>query len=682
MQPNTRMHKGGLLVAVALAILVAGMLPLAPVRAASGPALSYTVTPNAYNNTVQVGPNGMMAHPKVVTGPDPANLSQEDVYVMGANATFAPGCANENGLIVLRSTDDGATFRLRTTTTVCVPGVTIDAVVLANGTLVVAAPGPVVLVSADGGATFRTTATLGATSPSASLALDASTGKLYLAFSTAGILEVSASADGGASWSVPVPTLASAPSAEIAANAGIVVLAYPQLVGTLELPAVVVSSDGGLTFSTGILLTAATDLFRASVPSVAVSASGVLAVVWSQETSAYANETMMAASHDGGATWSSAVMVDEATNLAVPPPSGLAVFDAEGRLFVATHSYSADLSTAFLTVASSNTSLDTFTNASFGIRFQTAGSNATQSENLAADAYGRVFLAWAVNNGATTAVPGYGVFVRTVTGAAVGTIQGSATASTSLTVTLRSATSGRIMGTFTWTGTAVAVVELPPDDYQVAVSNGSGGQPKPAGTMPVRTWSRTAFSVDVSGLVTPPNGGTPFPWVLTAGAVGVIALVGAALVSVHYTRLTRETVLQRRVRLLLYDYVRDNPGATFVAIRDAAGLQNGAAAYHLSVLERQGFLHSETKGRRHFYYPSGNASLWKDLPLSEMQSTILATVRSAPGIGVREISRAIDREPSTVGYNVKALAREGLLRTDRDGLRVRCYPAGSDAPGS
>ena len=681
MQPTTRMHTSGLVAAVAVTLLLAGILPLAPARAASGPSLSYTVTPQAYNNTVQAGANGLMAQPRVVPGPDPDNHSLEDVYVVGLNDSYTAACAYSHALVVLRSTDGGATFTSRATVGGCFPGTRVDAVVLANGSLVVAVPGPQVLVSADGGATFATTATFGTTSSYATLALDASTGDLVLAFPTAGVLEVSSSADGGATWSLPVPTLAPAGSAQIAAHAGAVVLAFSELSGTLQVPAVVTSADGGLTFSAEILLSTSPDLARATTPSVTVSATGVFAVVWYQETGspAWSNETVAVVSRDGGATWSSPLVVGGPANAVRPTVYGVAAFDAEGRLFVAWHNYSADLTQAFLTVASSNVSLDTFTNASFAIRYRSAGSNATASENLAADASGRIFLAWAVNDGGTQPGPGLGVFVRTVTGAVTGNVQGNATATAaaSTTITLRSATTGRAVGNVTWNGTAFVLVELPPDDYQVWVDNGTG--PQRAGTMPVRAWGRTAFTVDVSGVSTgPPPGG--FPWLLAGGLALGIALLGAALVSVHYTRLTRETVLQRKVRLLLYEYVCEHPGATFATVRDAMGLQNGAASYHLGVLEKQGFLHSETKGRRHFYYPSGNAQLWKDLPLSEMQTSILQAVRSAPGIGVRELSRSIGREPSTVGYNVKALAREGLLRTDRDGLRVRCYPGTDAAP--
>ncbi len=73
--------------------------------------------------------------------------------------------------------------------------------------------------------------------------------------------------------------------------------------------------------------------------------------------------------------------------------------------------------------------------------------------------------------------------------------------------------------------------------------------------------------------------------------------------------------------------------------------------------------------------------MWRDLPLSALQQALLKEVESSPGIGVRELSRRVDRRASSVGYNVKALAREGVLKTERVGRRVRCFPnAASDPP--
>jgi predicted transcriptional regulator len=189
--------------------------------------------------------------------------------------------------------------------------------------------------------------------------------------------------------------------------------------------------------------------------------------------------------------------------------------------------------------------------------------------------------------------------------------------------------------------------------------------------MPIRTWGLTSFTlaVGVGG------GGPASPWTIPVGIAVGVALVGAALAGLHYTRIGREQVLQRKIRLLMYEYVRDNPGASFTAVRDAMGLKNGVAAYHLGVLETQELLHSESRRRHRWYYANGAASVWKALPLSPLQSSIIEAVRRSPGIGIRELARALGRRSSPVAYNVKMLAREGVLRTELTGRMLHCYPA-------
>jgi len=162
-----------------------------------------------------------------------------------------------------------------------------------------------------------------------------------------------------------------------------------------------------------------------------------------------------------------------------------------------------------------------------------------------------------------------------------------------------------------------------------------------------------------------------------AGAVG-----GIGLAALYYTRIKREEVLQRRVRLLMFDYVRENPGSSFTAIRKAIGLEHGVAGYHLEVLEREGLVHSESHHHRRWYYPNGDVSLWKDLPLSALQQSLLDGIRKAPGVGIRELSRAVGRGSSSVAYNVKAMEREGMIRTERTAAKLRCFPADEAGPSS
>ncbi len=202
-------------------------------------------------------------------------------------------------------------------------------------------------------------------------------------------------------------------------------------------------------------------------------------------------------------------------------------------------------------------------------------------------------------------------------------------------------------------GTYAAAVEIP-EGYDASLSPGTitvAGQPAAA-----------------SVTFTP----KPFPWLLTGTLIVVI--LGGILAGLHFTRISRETIFQTGVRELIVNYVVSNPGVSFSAIRDTLGLQNGRAAYHLRVLEKQGFLHSETKRRRHLYFPNGNAALWQDLPVSPLQGSILKAIRDSPGVGVRDLGRRLGRNHTSVGYNVRTLSRDGLLRTEREGLRVRCYP--------
>ena len=69
------------------------------------------------------------------------------------------------------------------------------------------------------------------------------------------------------------------------------------------------------------------------------------------------------------------------------------------------------------------------------------------------------------------------------------------------------------------------------------------------------------------------------------------------------------------------------------------------------------------------------------LPLDEYleQQAQLEEYRKLKAIYEQELARAIGRRSSSVSYNVRALVREGLLRTERDGRRLRCFPAEESA---
>ncbi len=628
-----------------------------------------------------------MLAPRIAVGPDPVAAGRTDVYVVGVDNYT---CAD---LVTVRSVDGGRTFGVPLKAALCLGGGWIDTVVAPNGTLIVSAPGPRIYRSFNGGASWSLAAALGSTADGSSLAWDPVSGDVYAVWNPAGFHSlgptyIAVSRDGGATWSSPLSILGTAAQPSIAVHGGHVVVAVTDRSGSFgaETTGVTSSTDGGITWSTLTDLAPSGSVYRVNAPSAAVSGSGVFAVAWTAEfyngpgsNPAYTNKTLISASRDGGTKWSAASPAAIGGNVVAPSSGRSAIFDTVGRLFTAWHAYSSDLTTANVTVVSSGTNLTVFNESSFTIRFQNTGANSTQMENLAADNASRVFVVWEIRSGLVVPGSDEGVFVRTVTGSATAqvastgatlAVRGSGlVASATATLELRDPSTGAVVRSASWMGSPIGLDEIPPQNYEVWVDPGNGSVR--AGIIPIEPWGETSFTVYVQGgiISTPP---APFPWIPVAAFVIVLAAVVAG--ALQYTRITRENVLQRKVRLLLFEYIRDHPGALFSQVRDAIGLQNGAAAYHLSVLEKQGFVHSETKRRRRWYYPSGDASLWKDLPVSPVQESILRAVRERPGIAVRELSRALNRGPSSVGYNVRALSREGLLRIAREGLRVRCYP--------
>ena len=667
-----------LIFAIGLFGLVAGSSVAAPVGpTAAGLTLTYSVAEGAVNNSVHLGPSLLMASPRVVSGPYYANLSLEAVYVLGINNSGPSSCHN---LTVFRSNNSGLAFSGPYSPNLCLSGSFVDAVVLSNGTIVLVAPGPVVALSYDGAAHWTTPRTLGAATGPPTLTEDPVSGTLYLSWtpSSPGPIYVAASTDGGANWSALPPALSTGVEGtypEIAAIGGHLVLTYLSASNGTTGDSVesVDSADGGLAWSAPTVLEPAPTGAFLSAPTVAASAQDKFAATWYESNgNLTGGRVLSAVSSTNGTSWNSPFQVGASAPPQYSPQyfPQIAAFDSQGRLFVVWHNYSANTPLeATLNVAVSDRSLSQFNTSSFSLQFETSAPNGTQYENLGAGPLGQVFLAWDVYGSYSN--PVYGIFARSVTGAVAGSISGG---TPGMQLLINSAATNATVSAVRWTGAAVTLQSLPPDVYQVWVRSASGTAL--AGSMPVLPWSETNFTVRVSALLTTPPMPSGPPWLVIAGVGGLLA-PGGLLAAVLYTRISPETVLQQKVRLLVYEYVSEHRGASFSQVRDAVGLRNGAAAYHLGVLERQGLILSVHQGRRRLFTAVGVPSIRGGVLVSELQRSIVEAVRSNPGIGVREISRSVGKVPSSVSYNVRALSRRGLLRTEWHGARLRCFPAGT-----
>lgn len=647
--------------------------------------LEYSVTPGAYDNAVRVAPITAMLYPRIAIDRSPASPFNGTTYVVGLDSI---DCGS---LVVIRSRDRAQTFEAPIRSDLCLQGPSVDVVVGRNGTLYVATWGPRILRSTDGGLSWTIAKDLSLDASPASLALDPVSGALYVTWGgldrpwgpSPGPILLASSDDGGSTWTGPIRILSDAspaPRPQVAAFGGTVVVGFSAPGSPGSSVVAVTSHDGGETWGSPVPVGPPDPCGQWLQPSVAVSDNGIFAIPWSSETGSEgcsaewgnSTEVWVAISSDGGRTFSGPVRVGGPPAWAGPSFGDAAAFDDAGRLHVAWRSIAYDWTSASVYVATSKDLSVPFESASFETRLREAGGNSTAQENLAPGPDGTMFLAWTVVNpflGPDD--PATGIFVRAVAGEAVGGLATGSGLSGPVEIELRDADTNEAVAHAVWDGSPVVISGIPPDTYPTWIHKGNASAL--AGNMPVKAWGRTTFSVRIEGATGP--SGPPLPWPIIVGLGVAVALVVAAIAVLQYTRLTRENVLQGKIRLLLYEYIRDHPGSPFSSIRDAAGLKNGVAAYHLSVLERQAMVHSVARGRRRLYYPSG-VSLWKEIPVSLLQQSILREVERSPGIGVRELARSIGRRASSVGYNVKSLSRQGLLRTARTGAKLRCYPAG------
>ena len=663
---------------VLILIVLTGILGLVRAAGTPGPSVTVSVQLGADQNTIRLGPAELMANPTTAVGPDPTNLSREDVYVLGLGNTGITSC---QPLVSFRSMNGGATFSGPLNSSFCLTGSQVAAIVLPSGDLVVATPGPTVLLSIDGGETWTLVATLGTGGSAPSLARDNATGALSLAWSegTPSTLLYSSSTDGGAAWAPPraiAPSQFDVRSAQVAAEGGTVIVTFLNGTGAAATDSidVIASTTDGVAWSPPEIVVPVDPSVELSPPSITASSTGEFAIVWYDEaTGAFPGSIEFSTGSGAGNTWGPPIAAAPSG-----PPLGapnaapqVATFDSYGRLFVTWHNYSAvNPLLATLNVAGSDRTLQSFATSSFNLAYHNSAYNGTQGENLVADRTGHVFLSWAVYGAYQNT--SFGIFVRTVTGAVTGSAVHTVPSGTQLTIA-DSAVAGSYVYNTTWTGNSISVPELPPDEYVVTISVPS--LPAVATSIPIEPFAETAITVTFAAA---PTGGAPGPslaptlWVALAG-LGAGTVIVAILTSTLYTRLRRETVLQQKVRLLMHEFVAAHPGASFREVRNALGLQNGVTAYHLDVLERQGILHSERRGRRRFFFSEGDPSLWAGAIVTPLQRAILDAIRTNPGISVREIGRSIGRVPASVSYNLRLLVRQGLLRTERRGARLLCF---------
>jgi DNA-binding MarR family transcriptional regulator len=150
--------------------------------------------------------------------------------------------------------------------------------------------------------------------------------------------------------------------------------------------------------------------------------------------------------------------------------------------------------------------------------------------------------------------------------------------------------------------------------------------------------------------------------------IGLAAFLGAtevgyfSLISLFlplYVRLKKKDVLSHFTRGQIFGYIQANPGTHYNAIIQDLRLHNGVGAYHLQVLEREGFIRSLRDGIYKRFYPATMRIPEKRVHLSRIQRDIFEVIQKHPGITQTQISRLLDESKQVVNYHVKILEGAG-----------------------
>lgn len=179
------------------------------------------------------------------------------------------------------------------------------------------------------------------------------------------------------------------------------------------------------------------------------------------------------------------------------------------------------------------------------------------------------------------------------------------------------------------------------------------------------------------------------PWYIAGGLWGIIigglifliwtetgfVTIMTGMMSI-YSKLSKKDILNHEIRGLIRGYIIANPGDHYSSIKRNLDLNNGTLAYHLRVLEQNGFIKSMYDGIYKRYYPA-NININKLKKNVSKQEEIFNIILESPGITMEEIGRTIGVSRQVVNYHVKNLIRARVVTYTRDSKSARFYPSES-----
>lgn len=154
---------------------------------------------------------------------------------------------------------------------------------------------------------------------------------------------------------------------------------------------------------------------------------------------------------------------------------------------------------------------------------------------------------------------------------------------------------------------------------------------------------------------------------VAATGVGILGLLGAGL---FYARFRKAEVFGHGGREQAYMAIRERPGVDVLDVARLLATSWSNAAYHLRVLEREGFVVARRAGRHRLYFPAGTespeAQRQRIVMRHPLARSLVEEVDRTPQATQKELGERLGLPSSTVSYHLARLVGAGLLAERRE----------------
>lgn len=180
------------------------------------------------------------------------------------------------------------------------------------------------------------------------------------------------------------------------------------------------------------------------------------------------------------------------------------------------------------------------------------------------------------------------------------------------------------------------------------------------------------------------------PWATGLGLLAALAYlladpIARLVVAPLHHRIKGAEVLEHDTRARLYETIQAEPGLHEAELARGLDASEGTVGYHLSVLERAGYLTSLELGGCRRFFEQGALTEEEKRRIAVLRAgsheELYELVREEPGLNQRALAAKLGVSDPAVHKSLVKLEEVDLVERDREGASVRVYPGVSVANG-